>query len=700
MLATMSLPASPRCLVVPSPRAARSPRGVRALAGALAFASIAVLAAAQTPVGGVTPGPVQVPRIPIATQLFGRTLGAYPHFEYVRTVFEGQPLRVAVDPGIHPWIVGLTRNLWLVAHRTIPQWTANDLLVDVRGAPDSVSFVAGSITANTFTPSGALSGDAGLGLGVGYDVVLDMNANGRLDEPDLVDGYGDEAGFYVCKPTGVAGPLAVTEVLYNGGALLGQDIYYPTAIAGLGELPLVVVSHGNGHQYTWYDHIGTHLASWGCVVMSHTNDTMPGIEAASTTTLNNTTHFLANLATIAGGVLNGHVDRHKIIWIGHSRGGEGVVRAYDRLFDGTATSAQYTLADIVLISSIAPTGFLGTNSSHPHAANYHLWVGGADSDVSGCPSSDITLCFPLLKRSVGRHQSIELHGAGHGAFHAGGGSLWAAGPCLLTAADVHAIMRAELLPLVKHYTEGNVPAKDFLVRQWESFQSPGVPTNSCVVVDRQYQDGPAAANRVVDDYQTNTATGLSSSGGAVVTTLLALSEGRLDDLNSDFNYTVSETFNGMTDAIATDTARGALLAWTSSDRTLTWTLVPAQQDTRPFTHLSFRACQATRAPETTGSLGDLDFSVVLRDLAGNERAIRLSAYGGGVEEPYQRTSCGAVGAGWNNEWETIRIRLGDFTRDGSLVDLRQLASIEFRFGPSHGSATGRIGLDDLEFTRE
>lgn len=673
----------------------------RAFAQALAVLAAAcfVPARAQTPLPGVVPGPAPVPRAAAPAELAVRTLPAFPWVESVRAFFEGQNVSVALDTSVRPWTIGLTANVWVVAHRSAAQWDANPFLVDVRGVPQSVTFVAGSVQANTFVLSNALSGDAGLGLGVGYDVVIDANGDGRLDEPDLVDGYGDEAGFYVCKPTALPGPLAVTEVLYSGGTWLGEDIYYPTNVASLGALPLVVVSHGNGHNYTWYDHIGTHLASWGCVVMSHTNNTMPGPDSAALTTLQNTDHFLANLGTIAGGVLNGHVDSHRIVWVGHSRGAEGVARAVDRLFDGTNSFPTFTLADIVLVSSIAPTDFLGTSSANAHAKNMSLWVGGADADVDGCVASDIAVSWPLLWRATGVRQSIELHGAGHGAFHDGGGSTVSSGPCLLTRLDVHPIMKAYLLPLVKRYTEGNLPALDFLTRPWETFSSPGVPANSCIVVDLQYSDTAASGKRVVDDFETNTGTTVSSSGGAVIQTFATYSETRLDDTDTAFTFSTTAPANGMCDAIATDNQRGAVMAWSASDRGVNFEVPLAWRDLRDFRYLSLRACQCTRATETIAALGDLDFTIVLQDTLGHECGIRASAYGSGIEEPYQRTGCG-TGTGWNNEWETIRVRLTDFTRDGTLVDLGKVAAVELRFGPSWGASNGRIGLDDLEFLRE
>jgi hypothetical protein len=73
----------------------------------------------------------------------------------------------------------------------------------------------------------------------------------------------------------------------------------------------------------------------------------------------------------------------------------------------------------------------------------------------------------------------------------------------------------------------------------------------------------------------------------------------------------------------------------------------------------------------------------------------IGAYGGGLEEPYQRTGCGA-GTGWNNEFETLRLRLADFLNDGSGLDLTDVRTVALRFGPGWGSSVGRFGLDQLE----
>ena len=95
----------------------------------------------------------------------------------------------------------------------------------------------------------------------------------------------------------------------------------------------------------------------------------------------------------------------------------------------------------------------------------------------------------------------------------------------------------------------------------------------------------------------------------------------------------------------------------------------------------------------------MNFTVTLRDSTGTTSSINVGAYGGGVEEPYQRTGCG-VGAGWANEFETIRVRLTDFLTNGSGLDLSEIVAIRFNFGPSWGSTLGRMGLDDIELTRD
>ena len=631
------------------------------------------------------------------TQLAGNTLAVYPFFEYVKAFNEDATIELAIDPSRFPGIAGLTGDIYIVQAKTISQWQSDPSLVDVRGTPQTETFVATNIQSNTFQVSTPflLDGDAGIGLGVGYDVVIDINRDGILSSEDYIDGLGDEAGLYVVHDVSARGPLNVAEVVYSGGTWLGQDTYYPTNIASMGRLPLVVISHGNGHNYQWYDHIGFHMASYGYIVMSHQNNTGPGIETASTTTLTNTDYILANQATIAGGVLNGHIDSSRITWIGHSRGAEGITRAYDRLFDSVWTPTNFTIDDVLLLSSMLPTDFLGTSSSNPHDANYHLWTASGDADVNGSASCNLCQTFHLHDRATKYRQSTVVQGTGHGDFHAASGSVFT-GPCHITPkSTVHDIMLGYFLPLIKHYIDGNIPATDFLWRQYERFHPIGVDvSNPCIVVSNEYRNGAATGNFIIDDYQTQFSTGVSSSGGTVTFSATNLTEGRLDDNNSSFSWTTSDPFNGATQGSSSDDTRGVVFDWNGSNRFYEWAIIPSERNFSDDLYLSFRGAQGTRHPNTLAVVGDLTFSVTLRDGSGTASSINIGAYGGGLEQPYNRSG------GWHNEMEVIRVRLTDFLNNSSGLNLTDIRAVRFDVGPSWGSNEGRIVVDELMLTND
>jgi hypothetical protein len=639
---------------------------------------------------------------------------------------------VAIDPTRFPAIVGDTCDIYVVNHKSPSDWSSNPALVDVTPSGHLTQTFSGTtIQVNTFEVAAAstLNANAGLGLGVGYDVVLDCDQNGSLSAGDFIDGLGGEAGFYVVHDTTAAGPEAVTNVSYSIDAGVAttfgipafrrsQDLYFPTNIAAMGKLPIVVIGHGHGHQFDWYDHIGNHLASYGYVVFSHDNDTFPGPNGAATTTLGHTDAFIdqAQAGAIAGGALVGHIDPRRIVWIGHSRGAEGVAIAYDRLFDGAVTPTHYARKDIRLISSMLPTDFEGTTGANPHDANYHLWTASGDSDVNGsagniCDDWEgnfFQLCqtFHLVERATGYRQSTVVQGTGHGFFHdgsgePGGGSAFD-GPCPINENTTHLIQLGYFLPLVKHYVEGNVPALDFLTRQYESFHPIGVSTaDPCVVVSNEYRNGASVGNFVIDDYQIQPGTLLSSSGGAVTFDVENLTEGLLNDNNLTFVTSAADPFNGATQAGETDTlttrsdtSRGVVFDWTAVDRFYEWQVTAGGNDFSAFRYLSFRGAQATRHPNTVAALGDLTFAVTIRDGGGAISTINIGAYGGGFEEPYQRDG------GWHNEMETIRIRTTDFLNNGSGINIANIVAVRLNVGPTFGSDRGRIVIDELMLTND
>lgn len=658
------------------------------------------------------------------TELAGHARSAYPHFEYVKAINANVAVEIAIDPSRFPAIAGKTCDIYVVNKKKTLQWDADQSLTDVTtGGKLTQTFSATSIQANTVQVAAPmeLSANAGTDLGVGYDVVLDCNQDATLNGDDYIDGRNNEAGFYRVHDTTAPGPLTVTEQTYNlssavgttfgiPGSHLAENLFYPTNIASMGQLPLIVISHGNGHSFDWYDHLGSHLASYGYIVMSIANNTGPGSFNASTTTLGHTDAFINQVAAgvIAGGALTGHLDANRIVWIGHSRGGEGVAIAYDRMFDATHVPANYDRSDIKLISSMLPTDWYGSADVDPHDANYHLWTASGDSDVNGAAHCALCQTYHLHDRATRHRQSTTVQGTGHAWFHNGGGGSWFFGPCSIGQANTHLIELGHFLPLIKRYVEDNIPSIDFLTRQYESFRPIGVPTgNACIVVSHEYYDGSAAGTAVIDNYQTQAATTLASGGGAVTFTVDNLVEGLLNDNNGDFAWMTSDPFNGAiqgdSGGIYSDTSRGVVFDWTGADKYYEWEVPVPERDFTDNLFLSLRGAQGTRHPNTLAQAGDLTLTVTLRDSASASSSINIGAFGGGLEKPYDRGDDDIADpppSGWHNEMETIRIRLTDFLNNGSGLNLGNIVAVRLNVGPSWGSPQGRIVIDDLALSND
>lgn len=658
--------------------------------GAVGPADLAMLLAAW--------GPCPVAGAPIAVELAARPLGAFPWADAVASFNQASAVHVAVDPARIAGLANATVAAYIVADRSAAEWATDTTLVDVRGAPQSITL--GSSIADSVIPldTSGLPGADGLKIATGFDLVLDVDGDGALSGGDLIDGLGDEAGFWIVTDLTVFGPLAVSQVGSfdtNVPAIPAtfqlQRIYYPTDVQNMSPRPLVVISHGNGHQYTWYDWIGQHLASWGYIVMAHQNNTGAGVEAASTTTLQHTDAIIALQGAIGGGAFAGKLDASRIVWIGHSRGGEGVARAYDRLFDGTYTPANYGISAIKLVSSIAPTDFLGTNSANPHGVPYHLLYGSADGDVCGCPDNDVADSFNVFERAVGERASFYLHGADHNDFNCCGFNDFS-GPANTQigrpAAQLAA--RAAYLPLIRHVLDAEPAAREFLWRPYDSLRPLGVGANLIAVLDYRR---PAPENPVIDDFQNGTALGLSSSGGAVVFDVLNPLKGVMHDANTSFTWLASDAWNGMTRGRTSDTQRGMVFDYTAPSF-VSFEVVPALRDFTSAKYLSLRLAQGTRHPRTVALNGQLTFTMTLEDVHGTTASLALAPYTSGIRRPYQRTGFG-TGAGWQNEFETVRFRLGDFLVGDTQLDLSAIASIRLSFGQGFGSSQGRIAIDDL-----
>jgi hypothetical protein len=630
-------------------------------------------------------------RVTPRTELAAGPTVEAPGVRYLETVGPNDKVGVAIDPSEHWDHIGQTFGVYVVAHREPEAWAADTTLVDVTGAVETDTLAEGATAASLLIawdqpePADAFAG--------AYDLVVDWGNDGKLDPGDRIDGLGRRPGFWSVPDLGRPGPYTAVRERRNDGVWLQQEIWYPEEIATLPQLaPLVVMSHGNGHNFRWYGHLGEHLASWGFVFMSHANNTQPGIQTAAVSTLDNTEHFVANHGGWWNGELNGRVDIHNIAWIGHSRGGEGVVRAYDRLYGGFQPGS-FTVDDVRVVSSIAPTVFLGVRSTNPHEVPYHLMAGSADGDVTGGVDCEICMFLRIPYASNGDLSITYLQGASHNAFHTADD--WdGVGPDRLSQDVVHRVQLPTYLALLGWYQLGIAAYKPLLTSNAFDQRPPGVPAEP--VIASVWRDAPTARQRWIDAFQVESAADRNDLGGAVTWSAADVYEGDADDSDTSFDWSVNDPMNGMTVAHRDGFERAVVLTWREA-ASYTTAVPEAQGDFSDFDFLSIRAAQGTRHPATVEQGGPLSFAIELEDADGATSRISASAFGM-ITSPYLRSGLGA-GDGWANEFGTVRVPLRAFAIDGATVDLTRIRLVRLLFGPDEGAPVGRLALDDLYLGR-
>lgn len=620
-------------------------------------------------VAGCEPVTLDARGVPVSP-LAGRSRAEAPGFGYDTVFTEGAALEVALDGQPD----GVEGDVYVVNHG------AHDVLEDVTGAVEHLTLDAlqGAVVWDAVGPPEG-------SFGARYDVVVDVDGDGAWSPGDRLDAGPNGLGLLVAGDLAVPGPHPTSQEDVTGGEWLFERVYWPDDLADLGPRPLVVISHGNGHEYTWYDYLGEHLASWGFVVMAHQNETMPGIETAATTTLTNTDWLLGNLETVGGGALVGLVDAARIGWMGHSRGGEGVVRAYARLHEGY-TPVTYTAEDIGVILSIAPTVFYSVDTSDPGGVRYHLLAGSSDGDVTGSPEYAETQSFRLYQAATATRSSTYIYGASHEDFDCCGRDD-GRGQEQLEREDVQTIAKAYVLAVMAEALDDDPVARALLSRDANVY--PATTFQTPVLATWRPEDAV-----VIDNFQVEDGLAVASSGASVTTDLGVRVEDRLDDEDTELVYTGRDPMNGMTQAEDdADDARGLVLEWTHAS-VYAYGLTEGQRDWSGGGALALHACQVTRDPITETLAAPLDFSLTLVDGAGVSVTRAVRPYGQ-LPEPYRRPGAGD-GSGWVNAFSLVRVPLVDFTTGATGLDLSDVRTVQLELGGEGDSPYGRIGLDDVE----
>lgn len=432
-----------------------------------------------------------------------------------------------------------------------------------------------------------------------------------------------------------------------------------------GKFPLVVITHGAGFAYDDYTYLASYLAENGFVAaMLYDADTTVGKpdEVAD--------DILALLSEIAGAwiglALNGD-----LALLGHSRGGEGVVRAAERFHD------EGWLGDLRAVVSLAPTDrhLLSPNAAQVPA--FLVMTGSNDTDVVGHSPAVVPLSgggtgLALYDRSEGLRAQIHLFGGIHHGF-----------------ADTLGLLPdygAEIA-LADQRTVSRTYVNAFL--RWQFFKDPyrqlftGSTTSATVdatgvTFNTQFDDPDASV--VLSRFDNGV------YGDGSVLDCLAVS-GLDHDYTALWSHPVeAHDFPG---SIAHDT-QGMAIRWEHAG---SLALCLDDFDASSLDYLSFRIGQAYDSLHNDGA--PLDLTIELSDADGAHDEVDLTNFAT-VAYPHEFVSGDKVespGTAVNTNYtksamQTVRIPLTAFA-----VDPQHLEEIRFVFGG--GSPTGEIVLDDL-----
>jgi hypothetical protein len=704
--------------------------------------------------------------------------GTFPFFRVVRTVNQGTSVKVALDPHRHKERLGRKAAVYLVSHRTAAEWSADPTLADVSGGPEMLTLATPSV-ANNVTIVWASSTEGK------YDVVYDFGnfaddpagfaPDGRLDPGDILDSDGERPSLVVEASMTAIGPEAMTSdeygmppavpdkvtipAVYDGLAAdfdfrLRGRITYPAGLDPVAPAPLVAIAHGNhlplnvlvggalvtvdpditsDENFRGYAYLQDHLSSRGYVTVSVDLDEMfgssisggpdipgYGIRLRAWVLLKNIEKVLTDPA-VAGGALVGKIDATQIYLLGHSRGGEAVLVAYDQLLGPAnrpsgGTVAGFGAADIKGIVSLSPMT-VRIASSAPAGVPFLLLYGSADGDVNGATFAEV-MPFRHYDRSTSDRYALRLEGGNHNHFN----TSWAYDDATQTfdfdipmSGDWTSVHHVSLAPPVgdpltlvsgpnqREFAKAYVTAFLRMIGEDDPgaqayFLEPPVRLRPLGVSSTLKLHGQArlggVPKAVLDDYETNGATTLSSSGQTVTVPglLHGVGEELLQDLDIIDESATHNRFFQQT--------KGVLFDWDSAT-SYTQALTPAEQDLRGVGVLSFRIAQQPKHAETVALGGPLTLVVELEDAAGAKKAVSLSIldsapaiYEASVDVPglgLTETTSAA--------FKTFRLPVAAFAADGTVLDLSHITKVRFKLGGGGVSPQGRIGLDDLEIEK-
>ncbi|QSQ20951.1 hypothetical protein JY651_37890 [Pyxidicoccus parkwayensis] len=715
-----------------------------------------------------------------------------PRFRVVRTVNDGQPILVALDPTRHRERAGRMANVYLVAHRDAAAWAADNTLLDVAAGPKPLTIGA----ANTPPTILELWGASHAG---NYDVVYDFGnfadspsafrGDGKLDPGDLLDSPDGFAAVEVESSLLAPGPAAVSKVEYGGsydvplytthieygwdGVILptGFDFplrglaVFPTVMTG--KRPLVVFAHGNhlpqhvlsgappvpitvsslmtsDENYRGYLYLQQHLASRGFITISVDLDATngsgwlgypalegsDGIQARAWIVLKNIELLLKTPSAVPA--LAGAIDFSQIYLVGHSRGGEAVIVAEHQLRNLAVPGVIPPKESLVGLNASNIKGIVGLAPVsmaieslyiQNHSSPFLLLYGNADGDVNGFTDG----CHPFRHYDRAQRDSfaIRIEGANHNFFN----TSWTTSDAthqlvsstpgvlsldllkaipltppvgdpstLLSATQQRDIAKAYVTAFLMMLAQGDRGTREYFLQPPAKLSVSGLSPSPRLHTQARLRS-LSGRTWVMDDFESNPAEAISSSGQAVTYSASPVKEAQLLDLDLG-----NET--GIENRFFQDT-NGVRFSW-GGPATYEQELPSGKQDLRLANTINFRLAQPPITP--SAPVAPLSLQVELEDATGRREALSLSAFDpvapiyesvvwhpykpyriDGVVNPAARSKNATTAA-----FKTYRIPLAAFANTSVSLDMEHIVKVRFRMGGSGETPQGSLALDDLE----
>lgn len=520
---------------------------------------------------------------------------------------------------------------------------------------------------------------------------------------------------------------------------LRASVHYPADLTG-GPYPVVVFLHGRhstcynsstrSMSLAWpckgsstlpsfkgYDYVSQVMASQGFIVVSisanginakDNSNSAYGMDARAELTqkhLELLQQFNKNTGTLVGLLpvsLQGKFDFNQVGTMGHSRGGEGVVKHF--LLNQSAVGDKKVSVKALL--PLAPTDFFNPVANNVPLSVMLPYCDGDVSDLQGIKYYNQSR-YALTTDTAAKH-SILVMGANHNYFNSiwspstsfGGGDDWSAssnifcgtatGNKRLTEAQQRGVGLAYMTAFFRTYVKGESEFSPYLTGAAEPPVSANLPTAPSSSLNHIYVSYHPDVNKRMDINKGTSLLSLAVSGTALSQFINPY------ELCGANNTGSSCPYSSVRSQLPEQGVSQLHMGWFDNSLQSSWVNnFNTAQDVSGFSNLQFRA-GVNFTDSLNTSCQPANFKVRIKDQTNQVSPwVSVGDYSKALYYPPGKSSCAtqSTAAVPKIMLNTVRLPLVQFPG----VNLREVKSVEFQFGNGADATSRRIVLNDLMF---